>query len=79
MQIPSKKNLIEKLDVSAVVTAMLVTPNSGYNSLLVKYLLIMRVKDNVPLNQIHNVIISSTLQRQIMGKSSVRQNYSTNI
>jgi len=77
MQIPS--NLIEKLDVSAVVTAMLVTPNSGYNSLLVKYLLIMRVKDNVPLNQIHNVIIISTLRRQIMGKSSVRQNYSSNI
>jgi hypothetical protein len=77
MQIPS--NLIEKLDVSAVVTAMLVTPNSGYYSLLVKYLLIMRVKDNVPLNQIHNVIIISTLRRQIMGKSSVRQNYSNNI
>jgi len=77
MQIPS--NLIEKLDVSAVVTAMLVTPNSGYNSLLVKYLLIMRVKDNVPLNQIHNVIIISTLRRQIMGKGSVRQNYSSNI
>jgi hypothetical protein len=77
MQIPS--NLVEKLDVSAVVTAMLVTPNSGYYSLLVKYLLIMRVKDNVPLNQIHNVIIISTLQRQIMGKSSVRQNYSNNI
>jgi hypothetical protein len=77
MQIPS--NLVEKLDVSAVVTAMLVTPNSGYYSLLVKYLLIMRVKDNVPLNQIHNVIIISTLRRQIMGKSSVRQNYSNNI
>ena len=76
MQIPS--NFIEKLDVSAVVTAMLVTPNSGYNSLLVKYLLIMRVKDNVPLNQIHNVIIISTLRRQIMGKGSVRQNYSRN-
>jgi len=76
MQIPS--NLIEKLDVSAVVTAVLVTPNSGYNSLLVKYLLIMRVKDNVPLNQIHNVIIISTLRRQIMGKGSVRQNYSRN-
>jgi len=77
MQIPS--NLIEKLDVSAVVTAVLVTPNSGYNSLLVKYLLIMRVKDNVPLNQIHNVIIISTLRRQIMRKNSVRQNYSSNI
>jgi len=77
MQIPS--NLIEKLDVSAVVTAVLVTQNSGYNSLLVKYLLITRVKDNVPLNQIHNVIIISTLRRQIMGKGSVRQNYSSNI
>jgi hypothetical protein len=33
------------------------------NLLLVNYLLIMIMKDNVPLNQIHNVIIISTLRR----------------